>query len=220
MKVLITKKASPEFFALLSRAKVFLDFIEVLEIVPQKIRFAKLSGYGVISSANALNSIHKEQLNLLPERLYIVGQKAASRLREMGYTGSIRVFSRMDELCKELFLQETAAIHYFCGKEHRDVLPGTAKTHPEFPFHSYFCYESRQLFPLLKRRDYDAICLFSPRAAKSLFKHNQFDPDQRFYCIGPITAEAVQGFGYINTHFLAQPEMAMMAQTLLNETYA
>lgn len=220
MKILITKRSSPEFSALLSRAEILLDFKEVLEIIPLPVRYPELSGYGVISSANAIISIQENPISSLPEIMFCVGQKSASRLSELGYKGTIHVYSRISQLCKELFCQKPGSIHYFCGVSHRHDLSNAAKAHPEFILKTYFCYKSYQLFPKLSVTDYDAICIFSPRAAESLFERNQFSSDQKYYCIGPVTAETVQSYGYTNITYLNNPSLTEMARTILKESYA
>ncbi len=214
MSVLISKLLLPSQLYPLLEAGIDYHLVQTNEIQPIPLFLTALSGYGVISSSNALISL-EPYIHHLPEEMFIVGHKTAGMLKYMGCQSELHVFNSMSELVKDLVKKNPDEVHYFCGSIHRSELEmGLAKLN-SYTLKWHYCYNTTKLFPVVHIQNLEAIMAFSPLSLENLTALNQFDFDIPIFCIGKSTAKKAAELGFLHIHISKSPVAEALVQLLI-----
>ena len=116
----------------------------------------------------------------------------------------------MKKLVADLEGQQLKSILYFCGENHRQELEEALKESMA-KIAKVITHKSKMTFPLVKN-NFDAIFVFSPRAAESLLKNNSFPGQTVFACIGSTTAAYLISRGITNTFTSSYPDSRILIE--------
>jgi uroporphyrinogen-III synthase len=185
--------------------------VETLKISAVEVSAVPAADVWVVSSRNSFYALKKFH-RVAPQSVYCVGVWMKNELAKSSISSTVLDFPNMKELADDLVSRQYKTILYFCGREHRteleDAVQGSSTS-----IQKVITHDSLMTFPKISRR-FDAVFVFSPRAAESLLKFNTFESTTCFACIGPTTARYLQEQGFQNIFTPSYPDSRILLEEL------
>ena len=201
LKILSTKKLSQEVIDKASVNDIEIDELPFITTAPIKDDQLKtrLKGFlqqnitAVFTSKNAVAAFEQIVNAELPWTIFCIGQstkRAVARLfGEEKISGTADNASDLADII--LTDAEIKKVHFFCGKQRKEVLPEKLKS-SGIELEEIVVYETFETPQKISRKQYDGILFFSPSAVKSFFSLNKINEQAQIFAIGKTTAQALQ----------------------------
>jgi len=205
MDVLCLKEIGPEERKQALELGVKLHDVDVLRLEPHPFRVGQ-SEFFIVASAFGADRL-VPVLDQLPSVGITIGNKAALRLKNAGFKGTLHVVHTSDEAVS--FIQNNKlrnAIYYGALNSSKDwEALGIKHT---------ITYTNAPSQPRLARQQWDAIAAFSPLGVASATAHNSFPKNTPVVAIGPATLKACRDHGYHKAITSEQPTLESVIHAL------
>ncbi len=210
--ILFTNTIEPQYDDQLTAFKV--DQIPFIETKKVSIDYELDIDVGypvIITSRNAIWAV--EELKLVNNSLFVVGNSTAKKLEEKGYNIEA-VASDALELTNHLPEMDA---YYLCGNLRQDIISDFYKK-KAFDVTEVEVYET-ELTPHKVKNDYDALVFLSPSAVRSYFELNSVTDNTEVFAIGNTTTLEISHFTDKNVVEPSEANLPSLIEKLKEELF-
>jgi len=217
MDVLSTRMLEPVLLQDAQAKGIRIDCIPFIEIrhrstsdIVQQLGDLNSRDIFVFTSQHAVHAV-MELIKNLHNKTYCIEGVTADTVRKT--TLNIRATAPYaKELIKLIEIDREAHYYFFCGDKRLPTIPRFLQQN-KLRFSEIICYENIAV-PQKLHKQYEAIMFYSPSGVESYFSLNTPQPDQKYYCIGNTTAQALSKYCKGNIIIAEKPEIRAMLEKI------
>jgi uroporphyrinogen-III synthase len=203
-RILFTTQLSEEKRTLLEDGRLLIEsepFITFEYLMPSlwMDKVPENTDAWIFTSKKAVKAVSPkiDELNK-PDHIFAVGSKTAEKLEDLGlkvtYPEDFNAFA-LARMMQDLDLKNVV---YFCGNLKAADLGKLLGDQIELTsvevYHTILTHHK-----MSDLEDFDAVVFMSPSAVESFSEQNSVSDDQKVFCIGPTTEEAVKDVGILES---------------------